>query len=444
MSDAPTRRWLDLTSYQWLVLIAAWAGWGFDVFDALLFNFVAPNCIPALLQLPAGSPAAREATVFWTGLLSALLLVGWAGGGVLFGWVADRHGRQRALLITIALYALGTTLCAAATDITQLVVFRALASLGIGGEWAVGAILVAETVPESRRVEAGTLLQTASPLGIVLASVVNYQVAGVWFADQPQQSWRYVFLCGLAPVLLVLLIRSFVRESEHWRRQRSAPRASFAQLFAPGMRRATLCGFALSISGLLTWWACNAFLPLLGATLAGEYAAAHQLDATAARLLAESWKASASNAFNFGGLIGTFAAIPLAKLFGRRPMYMLYFGFSALALLAAFGLDISAPVRMKLLFGVGAGVYGIFSTYVFYLPELFPTRLRGIGSGFVYNVGRVVAAAGPLVVGAVAARAGGASAVLLDTLQWVALIPLAMLLLSPFIVIETRGRALPD
>src|SRR5688572_14765282 len=193
-----------LSRYHWLVLAAVWAGWGFDVFDALLFNFVAPNCIPVLLALEPGSPEAREATVFWTGVLTSVLLVGWALGGVAFGSLADRIGRKRALLTTISLYAGGTALCALATDIWQLTVFRAVASLGIGGEWAVGATLLAESMPDSRRVDTAALLQTASPLGIVLASFVNYQVAGVWLADSPESSWRVVFLFGLAPVALVL------------------------------------------------------------------------------------------------------------------------------------------------------------------------------------------------------------------------------------------------
>jgi MFS family permease len=181
---------LGFTGYHWLVIGAAWAGWGFDVFDALLFNFVAPNCVPVLLHLPPGSAAAREATVFWTGTITSILLVSWAAGGVLFGWVGDRIGRKRTLFATIAIFAVGTALCAVSTNIWELILFRTLASLGIGGEWGIGATLVAEAVPESRRVEAGVLLQTSSPLGLVLASAVNYQVAGVWFAGQPEPSWR--------------------------------------------------------------------------------------------------------------------------------------------------------------------------------------------------------------------------------------------------------------
>src|SRR3954469_12961663 len=129
----------DMSRYQWLVVFAAWLGWGFDVFDGLLFNYVAPNCIPTLLGLPIGSPAASQAYFQWTGILTAILLLGWAAGGILFGQVADRLGRTRTLMITMLLYALGTAACALAQNIPMLIGFRIIASLGIGGEWAAGA-----------------------------------------------------------------------------------------------------------------------------------------------------------------------------------------------------------------------------------------------------------------------------------------------------------------
>jgi len=432
-----------LTRYQWLVIGAAWLGWGFDVFDAMLFNFVASNCIPTLLGLAHGTDEARTATVYWTGILSAVLLVGWAAGGVLFGWLADRHGRRLALILTILAYALGTTLCAFATSIEQLTLFRALTSLGIGGEWAVGAALVAETVPEEHRVEAGALLQTASPLGIMLASAVNYQIAGVWLADDPQNSWRYVFLCGLAPVFLALAVRMFIKESERWQASSGeAPR--LAVLFSPSLRAATRAALLVSLTALLGWWAVNAFVPLLGSLLAGDVARATGLAPEAAQRLAEAWKSNASNAFNLGGLIGALAAIPLAKRWGRRPTFIAYFLWSAVAILLTFGLPLPPQVRLAMLFVVGLGVYGVFSALVFYLPELFPTRVRGLASGFCYNIGRVIAAFGPFAVGAIAAGAGGSSAVITQTVVWVAAVPLLAALLAPRWVIETRGRTLPE
>jgi MFS family permease len=436
---------MGLSGYQWVVLGAAWLGWGFDVFDALLFNFVAPNCVPALLHLPLGSPEAREATVFWTGLLTSILLVGWAAGGLMFGWFADRYGRKRALFVTIALYACGTALCAVATDMWQLVLFRVLASLGIGGEWAVGASLVAETVPEERRVEAGTLVYTSSPLGIMLASTVNYHIAGVWLSGTPESSWRFVFLCGLAPVIVAFLARLFIRESEVWEKHvRHSRPPVLSELFTKEMRAITLSGVVTAVTALLTWWACNAFVPLLGATLANEYAAQSGITGDTARLLAESWKSQASNGFNLGGLLGALAAIPLAKLMGRRAMFMAYFAYSAALMFLTFGLDLSAPARLNMLMAVGVGVYGVFSTFVFYLPELFPARLRAMGSGLCYNIGRIVAALGPTVVGLVSAASGGSSDIIVRMLFWLGVIPLITVILARWVIIETRGSPLPS
>ncbi len=435
---------LGLTGYHWLVIAAGWAGWGFDVFDAVLFNFVAPDCIPVLLHLPRGSHAAHQAAVFWTGAITSMLLLTWALGGVLFGWIADRVGRKRALFATIALYAAGTGLCALVTNIGQLIACRVIAGLGFGGDWGIGAALVAEGVQEGRRVEAGVIMQTASPLGIVLASAVNYQIAGVWFASDPQSSWRYVFLAGLLPVLVALAVRLFLRESVHWTAshagtQRSTPR----ELFAPEVRAATLSGFFVAVIAVLTWWACNAFIPLLGRTLAAEHAAGAGLAPAAAALLAAAWQARASNAFNLGGLLGAFAAVPLATGLGRRSMFTAYFLFSALALLLTFGAGLAPGMRLAMLFTVGAGVYGIFGALTFYLPELFPVRLRATGAGFCYNIGRVFAAGGPFVVGALSAAAGGSSAAIVRILCWLALVPLGAALMARFLIVETRGRALP-
>src|ERR1044072_1887329 len=150
----PRRMLWGMSGYQWAVLFAAWLGWGFDVFDGLLFNFVAPNCVPTLLGIPSGSPEAKSATLQWGGILTSALLLGWAAGGIIFGRVCDRIGRTKTLLLTMAVDALGTALWSMAQNLTMLFVFRVIASLGIGGEWAAGAAMVAEVVPEEKRVEA--------------------------------------------------------------------------------------------------------------------------------------------------------------------------------------------------------------------------------------------------------------------------------------------------
>jgi len=179
---------IKLTRYQWTVFFAAWLGWGFDIFDGLLFNFVAPNAIPTLLDLPIGGPEAKQALPYWTGILNSLLLLGWAAGGVIFGPICDRFGRKRVLMLTMVLYAVGTASCAFVTEMWQLVLCRIIASLGIGGEWAAGSAMVAEVVPEESRVEAGALLYTSAPFGLFLATFVNAEGASGWVAHEPAMS----------------------------------------------------------------------------------------------------------------------------------------------------------------------------------------------------------------------------------------------------------------
>ena len=427
-----------ITRYQWTVLLAAWLGWGFDVFDGLLFNYVAPNCIPTLLHLPVGSPAARAATLFWTGSLTSLMLLGWAAGGVLFGFICDRIGRLRTLMFTMLLYALGTAACAAATNLWMLVAFRLVASLGIGGEWAAGASMVAEVMPEKRRVEGGALLYTAAPFGLFLATFLNYQVAGVWFANNTEQSWRYVFLFGLLPAAVAFAVRWFVHEPERWQAVRARSHARLREIFTPQLRRHTLLGTFTTVIALIGWWSCNAFIPVIATGLARTSAELHGLDKSATLSLIEHWKLTATVTFNLGGLIGTLLMIPLAKRLGRRPMFAWYFGASAAAIFATFGLDMPAAARLYMFFLIGVPVFGVFGAFPFYLPELFPTRLRATGAGFCYNIGRVLASVGPFVVGAAAARGTA-----MQTIFYVGFAPLLGLLFVP-LIIETRGSTLSD
>jgi MFS family permease len=426
------------TRYQWTVLFAAWLGWGFDVFDGLLFNYVAPNCVPTLLGLPIGSEEAKQATLYWTGLLTSILLLGWAAGGVIFGLVCDRIGRTRTLLLTMMLYAVGTAACAFAPNMGWLVAFRIIASLGIGGEWAAGAAMVAETVPEEKRVEAGALLYTAAPMGLFLATYVNLQVAGNWFADSPEESWRYVFLFGLLPAGAAFIVRLFVREPERWQNLGERKDVRIAELFGPAVRPYTISGFLMALTALLTWWSCNAFIPVVSSGLARSAAEAQGMDGPATLAMVEHWKTLATSWFNLGGLIGTLLTIPAAKLLGRRAMFSIYWVASAAAIFATFGLELAPEIRLYLYFAIGLSVFGVFGSFTYYLPELFPTRLRGTGAGFCYNIGRVVAASGPFLVGAIAARGTSAA---VDVLFYVGFIPLLGLAFMPW-VIETRGRVL--
>ena len=422
---------LGMNGYQWTVLFAAWLGWGFDVFDGLLFNYVAPSCVPTLLHIPLHTLAAKSAYQFWTGALTALLLLSWAVGGIIFGRIADRIGRTKTLLLTMLLYAAGTAACAFAPNIAVLALCRIVSGLGIGGEWAAGAAMVAEVVPEKRRVEAGALLYTSAPVGLFLATFTVHQISGVWLPNSPEISWRYVFLCGLFPALVAFLVRLFVREPERWKSAaETGEHPNLSELFAPQTRALTISGLIPAVTVLIMWWSCNAFIPVVATRLASETLHANT----------ENWKQIATNCFNWGGLLGTLLTIPAAKYLGRRAMFGVYFLLSAAALLTTFGLNLPPQTRLYLYFFIGLTVFGVFGSFTYYLPELFPTRLRATGAGFCYNSGRILAAFGPFLVGTIASRGTNS---ILHTLFWIGLVPLVGLCFLPW-VIETKGKELRD
>ncbi len=438
---------LDMTARQWRVLFAAWLGWGFDVFDALLFNYVAANCIVSLMHLTPGTAATKSEVMFWTGVSSSVLLVGCAAGGILFGRISDRIGRSRTMIGTMILYAVGTASCALAPNFWVLLVCRAVSALGIGGEWAAGASMVAEVVPEKRRVQAGALLYSSAPVGLFLATFVNWVIAGVWMTGDPGTSWRWVFAFGILPAGVAILVRRGLHEPERWTSVvapgSKAEPARFGELFNPTYLRVTISGLAMAVTAMLMWWASNAFIPVVAGGLGDRAAAAQGLAGADRQALIEGWKTMATNLFNLGGLIGTFATVPIAERYGRRTMYGVYFALSAASLFAAFGVTWPEAWRLYFYFPVGLAVFGVFGSFTYYLPELFPTRLRSTGAGFCYNSGRIIAAGGPFLVGWVASRGANALDTALAAMSWIAVIPLLGLLLLP-LVVETKGRVLED
>jgi MFS family permease len=412
---------LGFTPYQWLVLFAAWLGWGFDVFDALLFNYVSRLCIPSLLQIPPTDPDIQNHITFWTGIITSLLLVGWGVGGIVFGMLTDRLGRSRTLLITMVTYALATAACAFSPNIWMLLVFRFIASLGIGGEWAAGASLVAETVPEKKRVTAGALLYTAAPMGLFLATFVTdlftRQLDAI--ASDPDLSWRAVFLTGLIPAVVALLIRLKVKEPETWERRAEVPR--LGELFTPEMRRRTIGGITLSAVALIAWWSISAFIPAIASFLATDLHLASGQQGVLAHTKARCLTLG-TTAFNLGGLIGTLLTIPAAVLLGRRQMFLLYYLCSAALIWITFSCDFEVHTRLYMFGLLGLSLFGIGGAFTFYLPELFPSYLRGTGSGFCYNVARFVTALGPFAVASIAGGTGSTQEIL-DVVRWVALVP---------------------
>jgi MFS family permease len=195
----------------------------------------------------------------------------------------------------------------------------------------------------------------------------------------------------------------------------------------------------MAASALIMWWSCNAFIPVVAKGLAQISVA----DAATLESLGQQWIKTGTNSFNLGGLIGTLLTIPAAKILGRRKMFLIYYLGAAISIMAAFKLDLDPHFRLYMYFPIGLTVFGVFGSFTYYLPELFPTRLRATGAGFTYNIGRLIAAAGPFLVGSIAARGANALESAMNVLFYVGFVPLIGLLALPFIV-ETKDRALAD
>lgn len=391
--DSATSPWRQLTSYQWLVLGVAWLGWVFDSMDATIYALV---MAPALKEL-LGSQATPENIAWHGGIIFAIFMLGWAVGGVAFGIAADHLGRARTLVYTILIYAVFTGLSGFSHTWTELAIYRFLTALGIGGEWAAGATLVAEVWPESLRVKGAGLLQSAWGAGYFLA-------AGLYFLLSAQ-SWRVMFFVGLAPAVVALLVRLKVRESDRWIEARKQSdggltrhKPSLADLFKPKIRRDTLVGTALAFVAVFGLWGATNWTP----TLIRELLEPRHLDeASVVRLVSY-----AIMSLNVGAIAGYIAFAPLAERLGRRGAFLIMLAGSAIVLPATFLFPKTYSTVLFLLPLLGFFSNGIFSGFPIYLPEIFPTRIRATGAGFCFNAGRVMAAGGPFLTGILVAYVG--------------------------------------
>jgi MFS family permease len=376
----------DISPRQWKSGTAAWFGWLFDGLEIHLYTLVATPLVVHLLGSAGSSSAAvREKSAY----IQAAFLVGWALGGAFFGRLGDRIGRSKALSLTILTYALCTGLCAAAQTWWQLMLFRFLAALGIGGEWAVGAALLAETWPTSWRPWLSAVLQTGVNLGILIAASL---VTVLSFLPHPP-SERWVFLVGVAPALMVFWIRRQVPEPETWKRaeSESAYKPGLRDLFRGSVAPVTWHTSAVCALGLSGWWLFIFWHPQHLRRL---------LEASGATPVEVTRSVSiAFFAVNLTAISGNFAAGWLASRIGNRRaivlMFLGMFGAMAGAFATPRGFAELAWFWVPLV-GFFSGVWALFAMY---LPPLFPTLLRTTGAGFCYNIGRLAAAAASVIFG---------------------------------------------
>ncbi len=422
--------WLHgVTRYQWLVLLVAWLGWVFDSMDSTIYALVLQPALEELLRSTGSQPGA-ELIAWYGGIILSIFLIGWAAGGVLFGILADRFGRTKTLVCTILIYAAFTGLAALSRTWWQLALFRLVTALGIGGEWAAGAALVAEVWPEEKRARAAGVLQSAWAAGFLVAALLNLGFRS--------HSWRYLFLVGALPAVLVVVITACVKEPERWvevhdqeRQPGSSHPRKLAELFAPELRRSTLVGSGLAFVAVFGLWGATNWTPTLVRSLP-------DLKGLSASELT-SCVSYATLLLNVGALAGYLSFGPLADRWGRRAAFALMCAGSLVMLPLTF-LTPGAYAHVLLLLPVlGFFNNGIFSGFPIYLPELYPTRVRATGAGFCFNVGRVLASAGPFATGYLVAALGNFG----RAASAIGLIYLVGLMILPFAP-ETKGKPLPD
>jgi MFS family permease len=406
---------IRITRAQWLVLAAAFGGWLFDGFEMGLFPVVAR---PALLNF---APAFDDGFVGrWMGWITAAFLIGAACGGFIFGWLGDRVGRVRAMSLSIFVYSLCTALGYFAQGPLDLAFYRFLASLGMGGEWSLGVALVMECWPEKLRPLMAVFIGAASNVGFLIVA----WIAKTWVVTQT--SWRWMFLVGALPSLLVLLIQLVVPESERWKEAAKTKRQPLREVFRPPLLRHTLLGILFASVALIGTWGSVQWIPtwvdkLTKGTLPGA-------------------KAVAQIASAYGAILGSLLGPLIGGKIGRRPAFFLLCVASLLTCQFLFGwFHAYSSGLIATIFLAGLFTAAFYGWFPLYLPELFPTGVRATGQGVSYNSGRVFAAVGAVAAGQLVAAFGNSYARMGQIITLIYVIGMVAIWFAP----ETKGKSLP-
>jgi MFS family permease len=391
-------------------LIAAGLGWMLDAFDVMLYALV-------LAAIIAELSISKETA----GALGSLTLLASAAGGVIFGVVADRFGRTRALIASVLIYSVFTAACGLAQSVAQLAIFRIFLGLGMGGEWASGAALVSETWPAEHRGKALGFMQSAWAVGYGAAALVTAVV-------MPLGGWRAVFFVGILPALFTLWVRRNVEEPAIWRESRQAPAASRAgagEIFRRPLLPLTVAITLMNAFTMFAWWGFNLWLPgylSLPAAQGGVGLTTTMMSAFVFVMQVGMW---------FGYV--TFGFV--SDRVGRRKTYVIYL-VAAAVLLFAYA-SIRVPVVLLAL-GPFVAFFGTgyFSGFGAVTAEIYPTSIRATAQGFTYNIGRVVSAAAPWTVGSLAQTHGFAVALSISSVAFL------LAALTWVWIPETKGRQL--
>ncbi len=390
--------WSHLTPYHWFVVVVASAAWFFDCLDQRLFSLARIPALSSLMQLP---PSDTQVQAFGK-VVTACFLIGWGVGGMIFGALGDRYGRARMLTLTILIYSAFTGLSYFSQTSLDFTVFRFLTGLGVGGVFGLAVALIAETVAPEARAQSLGLLQVLSTVGNVVAGFAKMGIdalekSGTIVAGT---GWRWMFLIGALPALLIILTRSKLKEPEPWLRlkeQGALPKGSifgpyFSLLAQKRWRKSLLIGALISGTGVVGLWAIGEYAVDLQKVVFKTYFEKN----VAADLVKSSIDGAITKAYllqMLGAAIGMMLFTRIAAM-GRKLAFGL--GFSA-ALIVTFlvywkmNSPLDAYWMMPLM---GMAQLSVFAGFAIYLPELFPSKLRSTGTSFCYNFGRFAAAAG--------------------------------------------------
>lgn len=392
-------------------LVAASLGWMLDSFDVMLYALV---LAALMLELNMGKDVA--------GLLGSVTLVASAAGGMLFGVVADRWGRTRALMASILIYSIFTGACGLAQNVWQLAIFRVLLGLGMGGEWASGAALVSETWPAEHRGKALGFMQSSWAIGYAAAAMVTWLVMPIW-------GWRAVFFVGVLPALFTIWVRREVREPKIWQESRTAvvtaTTARFSDIFKGSMGPLTLAVTMMNAFTMFAWWGFNLWIPAYLSLPVSEGGVG----------LSTSVMSGLVIAMQVGMWFGYVTFGFISDLLGRKRTYLIYLTTAAV-LVFLYG-STRNPVALLVL-GPFVAFFGTgyFSGFGAVTAEIYPTRIRATAQGFTYNIGRIASAVAPFAVGSLADTRGFGAALS------VASVAFLLAAVTWIWIPETKGREL--
>ncbi len=383
-SERPFQWWTEASPASKRALVGACLGWMLDSFDVMLYAMVLAALMTDL-SMDKGT----------AGVLGSLTLIAAAIGGYIFGYVADRYGRTRALMASVLLYAIFTGACAFAQNVVHLAVFRVLLGFGMGGEWASGAALVAETWPDRHRGKAMGIMQSSWAVGYALAAVVTAIVL-------PLAGWRAVFLVGVLPAFLTLWIRRHVAEPEVWKQSRKETPyqgIQWRRIFGPGILSITVFLTLMNCCTMFAWWGFNLWVPAylsLPAAEGGVGLSAAAMSALIVFMQLGMWLGYVSFGF-------------ISDIVGRKRTYVTYLLVAAVVL-TAYGY-LQTPMVLLFLGPLvaffGTGYYTGFGAVS---AELYDTSVRASAQAFTYNTGRIAGSAAPFVVGSLADTSGFSTA----------------------------------